>query len=207
MSRRLIVCDLEATCWDRRDNEQTIESMETIEIGAVKVDEEGGVCEEFSTFIQPVENPRLSHYCQELTHISQNDIDAAPLYPKAVEYFNQWLGDISGHAWVSWGNYDKRQFVSDFNRHGIAPNVMWIPHVNLKRPWRKTTKHKKQGLRAALTFHGYDFIGTPHRGIDDAKNVARLLPHVDRRLLIEEIDRWEGAEISGGPRFNYTQSN
>lgn len=204
MSRPLIVCDLEATCWDRREKEQTVSMMETIEIGAVKVGQRGDVHTEFSTFVRPVENPQLTDYCQALTKISQKDVDAAPLYPEAVDLFNQWLGDISGHAWVSWGNYDKNQFISDFNRHAVAPNLLWIPHVNLKRPWRKTTKHKKQGLRAALAYHGYDFIGRQHRGVDDAKNVARLLPHVDHHLLLAEIDKWKGSEIPGRPDFSYT---
>lgn len=207
MSRPLIVCDLEATCWDRREEEQTVSIMETIEIGAVKTDVSGHIHEEFSTFIQPRDNPLLSDYCQSLTSIAQADVDAAPLYPEAVDQFNEWLGNITGYAWVSWGNYDKHQFISDFNRHSVAPNLLWIPHVNLKRPWRKTTKHKKQGLRAALAFHGYDFIGTQHRGVDDAKNVARLLPHVDRHLLLAEIDSWQGSEIPGRPDFSYAAKN
>lgn len=203
MSRPLIVCDLEATCWDRNEREQTVSMMEIIEIGAVKTDASGVVRDQFSTFVRPTDNPELSKYCEELTHISQADVDSAPSYSEAVDLFNQWLGDIGGYAWLSWGNYDANQFISDFNRHGIAPNLMWIPHVNLKRPWRKTTKHNRQGLRAALAFHGYDFIGTPHRGVDDAKNIARLLPQVDRHLLQAEIDRWEGSKIPGRPDTSY----
>lgn len=203
MSQPFIVCDLEATCWDKREREQTVSMMEIIEIGAVRIDASGAVHDQFSTFVRPTDNPGLSEYCQELTHIAQADVDSAPRYPEAVDLFNRWLGDITGHAWLSWGTYDKSQFISDFNRHGIAPNIMWVPHVNLKRPWRKTTKHNKQGLRAALAFHAYDFVGMQHRGVDDAKNVARLLPHVDRHLLQAEIERWEGCEIPGRPDTSY----
>lgn len=199
MSRPIIVCDLEATCWNRNEREQTVSIMEIIEIGAVKTDLTGHILDSFSTFVQPADNPKLSDYCQQLTHIYQDDVDQAPRYPAAVAQFNEWLGDLTGHIWASWGNYDRRQFISDFNRHAVAPNVMWIPHVNLKRPWRRTTKHSRQGLRAALAFHNLDFIGTPHRGVDDARNIAKLLPYVERDLIQAEVDQWHGSEIPGRP--------
>ena len=36
----------------------------------------------------------------------------------------------------------------------------------------------KMGVRKALASHNMKFIGTPHRGIDDVKNIARLLPFI-----------------------------
>lgn len=201
--RPIIICDLEATCWDRSEREQTVAMMEIIEIGAVKTDITGQPFDSFTTFVQPVENPTLSNYCQNLTHISQADVDNAPQYPVAVDLFNDWMGDVTGYIWASWGNYDHSQFISEFNRHAIAPNLMWIPHVNLKRPWRKTTKHSRQGLQAALTLHGYQFEGVPHRGVDDAKNIARLLPHINRDLIRAEVDQWQGSEIPGMPDLRY----
>lgn len=203
MSRPFIVCDLEATCWDPDEYTQTVDMMEIIEIGAVKTNASGKIFDSFTVFIRPTENPTLTDFCVNLTGITQADVDAAPDYEEAVDQFNEWLGDIRGNAWLSWGNFDHNLFLAEFNRHAVAPNIMWIPHVNLKRPWRKTTKHKRQGLGAALAFHGYEFEGQHHRGIDDARNIARLLPHVDSHLLRLEIEEWKGSHVPGRPDFRF----
>jgi inhibitor of KinA sporulation pathway (predicted exonuclease) len=36
---------------------------------------------------------------------------------------------------------------------------------------------KKLGMAKALRHVGLELQGTHHRGIDDARNIARLLPH------------------------------
>lgn len=196
VSQPFIVCDLEATCWDRNIQQQTVGIMEIIEIGAVKTDYSGKIHDEFSIFVKPNKNPILSEFCKNLTTIKQSDIDNAPNYIEAIDIFNEWLGDVKGHAWFSWGNYDKNQFIVEYNRNGVFPTLMNIPHINLKRPWRKTTKHKRQGLRAALSYHGYQFEGTPHRGIDDVKNIAKIIPHTDKYILRNEISNWSGPEFN-----------
>src|SRR5690554_2558688 len=191
MTFPLVIVDLEATCWPASEREQTVEEMEVIEIGAVKVDHNGQLLDEFTTFVHPQENPRLSDFCQTLTGIGQADVDAAPNYPEAISIFDDWLGDLDGWAWASWGRYDLRQLLSEKARHGVEPSLFALPYINLKRPWRKSTRSKKQGLRAALAFHDLKFVGNPHRGLDDAKNIANLLPYIKLELLRDELELWE----------------
>jgi inhibitor of KinA sporulation pathway (predicted exonuclease) len=53
--------------------------------------------------------------------------------------------------------------------------------VNLKAEFsRHFGLKKKLGISAALRHLGLQFDGSPHRGIDDAKNVARIV----RRAMI-----------------------
>ena len=65
----------------------------------------------------------------------------------------------------------------DARYHGVA-----LPfgdrHLNLKAEFssRKSTR-KRFGMAAALRAVGLPLAGTHHRGIDDARNIARLLPH------------------------------
>ena len=58
-----IIYDLECTCWEDKTDEQT---METIEIGAVRLNEYGEVMGAFSRFIRPKIHPVLSDFCQRL---------------------------------------------------------------------------------------------------------------------------------------------
>ena len=75
-----IVFDLEATCWEERDNRRN----ETIEIGAVLINEKQEVISEFQQFVKPLMNPVLSDFCTNLTSIQQADVDDAPLFPEAI---------------------------------------------------------------------------------------------------------------------------
>ena len=72
---KLLIVDLEATCWE---NKGMFHEMETIEIGAVLVDlKSRDAAREFDCFIRPVRNRILSDFCKSLTSIKQEDVDAA----------------------------------------------------------------------------------------------------------------------------------
>lgn len=92
-----IIFDLEATCWE---NDRTKQN-EIIEIGAVKLNENLAVIGEFQTFIKPKLNPILSDFCKKLTSISQEEVDQAPSFGKAISHFQNWIG--SEYHLCSWG--------------------------------------------------------------------------------------------------------
>lgn len=190
VARPILIVDLEATCWDPEESEQAIEDMEIIEIGCAIGLPGGQVERSFSTFVRPVKNPLLTNFCTRLTSITQSDVDSAPTFPEACKLVDQWLGSTRGVVWGSWGNYDRRQLEMERERHGAAPAFLDTPHVNLKRPWRKTNQVKSKGLGKALRFHGLEFEGSAHRGVDDARNVARLLKYINGSLIREEVDAW-----------------
>jgi 3'-5' exoribonuclease 1 len=50
-------------------------------------------------------------------------------------------------------------------------------HLNIKRRFTEELGlNKKLGMHEALELVGLPLVGTHHRGIDDARNIARLLP-------------------------------
>lgn len=173
----VVVCDIEATCWVDGQS-PPIDEMETIEIGCVLCDWNGSVFDEFSSFVRPVKNPILSAFCTQLTTITQDDVDGAPLFAEAMRLVDAWCKNRSG-VWSSWGNYDRRLLADQEQRAKGRSVFLEMPHVNLKKSWRRTTKCRTHcGLQSALTFHGLSFEGTPHRAVSDARNTARLLPFI-----------------------------
>jgi len=121
-------------------------------------------------------------------------INAAPPYLEVVRALDEWLGQpAESLVWCSWGNYDWHHIRAESEAHGISPGFMAWPHLHLKRIWRRSTGQKKKtGLASALAFHNLAFEGRPHRGVDDARNIVRLLPFMDWKLepelLIGGID-------------------
>lgn len=185
MARPIFVLDLEATCWEDL-GAYTVDETEIIEIGCVMATPAGEVLDEFGTFVRPVNDPVLSEFCTQLTSITQQDVDQAPVYQEAMRLLDGWVGHRGG-IWGSWGNYDFRQFASMEKRYPSHCEFLKKLHVNLKKSWRQTTRHNRTSLRSALKFHGLDFEGTHHRGIDDARNIARLLPLTDYHKILAGV--------------------
>ncbi len=173
-----LVVDLEATC-DRRGFPR--DQMETIEVGAVLVDARSfAPVAEFQTFIKPVVRPWLTPFCTELTSIVQEDVDAAPVFALAMDRWADWLAEHArGRSFVfaSWGRYDRHQLEQDARRaHCALPTGP--DHVDLKSEFAAARGIRRCGMARALSMIGLPLTGTHHRGIDDARNISRLLPFI-----------------------------
>lgn len=174
MGARWMVVDLEATCDARRFPR---DQMETIEIGAVLVDPDTlDLVGEWQTFVKPVVRPWLTAFCTELTSITQEDVDGAPVFAMAVRAWEGWLDEVGEVRFASWGAYDKNQLLQDARRHGVALPFGVDDHLNVKAAFAERTGTKRCGMSTALRRAGLPLEGTHHRGIDDARNIARLLP-------------------------------
>jgi len=169
-----MIVDLEATC--QRDGEFNLDEMETIEIGAVMFDcATLTIVDEFQTFVKPTTKETLSEFCTELTCIKQSDVNNAPSFQEAFEALNGFAERHRAFAWASWGNYDKKQLLKDCERNSLPFRLP--PHVNLKKAFRKAQKMRWElGMEKALLHVGLTPTGVAHRGIDDARNIARLAP-------------------------------
>lgn len=177
--KTFIITDIEATCDDQENLQSTFsrELSEPIEIGAVAVNERLEILGEFQTFIKPLNyNTELTPFCMWLTKIKQSDVDNAPLYKEAYQSFEDWFLQYSNPEFCSWGRYDFYELKKFCERNG--QKFHFDSGVNLKNLFAKKQKIGREiGLGRALTKSGLQFVGTPHRGIDDAKNIARLLPY------------------------------
>lgn len=173
--RRYLVLDLEATCDDQGAVPRG--EMEIIEIGAVLLEPSTWeIADEFNAFVRPVRHPRLTPFCTQLTSIGQLDVDGGEGFVEVVRRFQKWLRPVRLTAWGSWGNYDCRQLQQDCDFHGIELPIDKA-HVNLKNRFAKRLGlTHRPGLGKALQFAGMGFEGTHHRAIDDARNIARLMP-------------------------------
>ena len=167
-----IICDLEATCWA---NERRPERMEVIEIGVVQLASAGGpVLGEFSAFVRPILESTLSDYCRELTSITQADVDGAEPFPVVLERFLAWMEEPP-LRFCSWGQYDLNQLRLDCERHNLAFPAHFADHLNVKNAWAAWKGVKPRGLARALRLMGMELEGRHHRGIDDARNIARIV--------------------------------
>lgn len=180
-----IVFDLEATCWtDQEKLKNPNLKSEIIEIGAVKLNEKLEVVDTFEAFIQPILNKKLSQFCTELTTIQQSDVDKAKTFPIVIADFKRWIGE--DYFLCSWGQYDKNQFTKDCEFHRL--NTKWLSkHTSVKHQYMEINKTKKAGMAGVLRKYGLQMEGTHHRGIDDAKNIAKIFVKIFDQLEFKEV--------------------
>jgi inhibitor of KinA sporulation pathway (predicted exonuclease) len=178
-----MVLDLEATCCDRKTIKR--HEMEIIEIGAVMVESQNLTSvSEFQTFIKPVRYPILTKFCKQLTSISQEQVDKAPMYREGIGHFKAWMDRYQSFIFGSWGDYDREQFEQDSRFHKI-PYPIESEHINLKQLFTTNQDLKKRyGMAKAMDLADIQLEGTHHRGIDDARNIAKLMPYVLGRETI-----------------------
>jgi len=175
--KKFVIFDLEATCYERgvKNNNKPLDfDNEIIEIGAVMLDSDGNEMGKFQSFAKPKLYPNLSDFCKQLTTIKQEDVDNADDLADVLINFINWC---DGATLVSWGFYDKTQLVKDLIRNDLEYLLDDIEeHKSLKHLHAKWNNLRRQGigLSKALVRENFKFEGTPHRGIDDAINIANI---------------------------------
>ncbi len=81
---------------------------------------------------------------------------------------------------------ERNQFKQDSKFHNV-PFPIAYPHVNLKQLFSEAQGlPKRYGMAEALQLAGIALEGTHHRGIDDARNIAKLLPFILGRQQLQQ---------------------
>lgn len=177
MNQYIVIVDIEHTCTE--DGSIPPEEREVIEIGAVMLELKSlTVIDEFSSLIRPVRNPIVSQFCTELTGIRQAELDNAESFPSVFDAFLGWLPSKAETLIATWGAYDLIQINIDCAFHGLDKFSLETV-LNLKVAFKEARKLKKPvGLKKALEMSLISFSGDHHRGLDDARNTAKLLPYI-----------------------------
>ena len=176
-----IILDLEATCWQGNAMSR---NPEIIEIGAYRVNGYREWIDQFQAFIKPVQHPRLSSYCTELTGITQEQVGKAKSFEHVFPLFEDWFYHLDGpHLMCTWGGMDMELIHAESSRHDVD-DMFLPPCINLKEQYAMMHRLPKEvGLIKALEYAEIDFEGSHHRALDDAYNTAKLFLHY--------LDRWQ----------------
>lgn len=168
---RLVVFDVEETCWE--DGPPEGQRTEIVEIGAAELllDGEPRVGRTLSLAVRPVAS-RVSPYCTALTGITPEDARRGRPLREALATLRKEFGGPA-KTWAAWGR-DDLSIARDCAALGIDPPEMG-GFVDLGALWGMLSgAPRAAGLRSALAGLGLEFEGTPHRALDDAVNTARV---------------------------------
>jgi len=171
---RIVVVDIESTCWDGATPEGKI--SEIIEVGACSIDVDRLLRgEKLDIFIEPIES-EISLFCTRLTGITSDKIkEAGPVtFPEACRVLREYAGN---DLWASYGDYDRTMFRSQCDRRGVE-YPFGSRHLNVKTLAALIMGLSREvGMAAALNIAGLPLKGNHHSAVDDAWNIANLLIH------------------------------
>ena len=171
---KIIIIDLEATCW-AGEVPQNQES-DIIEIGLAVLNVKTGEIEDNTNYLIKPERSLVSPFCTELTGWTQEKVNNGMRFHVALDHMKKTF-KTKKRAWASYGEYDRKMFYNQC-QFSETPYPFSQQHLNIKEMVNLFNGGAKMlGLGQALKKAGLEFQGTPHRGQDDAYNIARLLRH------------------------------
>jgi inhibitor of KinA sporulation pathway (predicted exonuclease) len=170
---KITVVDIEATCWNGNPPEGM--TSDIIEIGICLLDVQTGEITENRGLLVKPEHSTISPFCTELTTSTPELIDAEGMsFPQACAIVRKdYLAQ--SRAWASFGAYDLKHFQRQCAELGVG--YPFSPsHINVKTLFAlKKQLPREAGMDGALRLLDIPLEGTHHRGIDDAKNIAKIL--------------------------------
>ncbi len=155
--------------------------QETIQIGAVLLDDNYEVIDEFNTYVKP-EYGWIDDFIEKLTGISQHDVAEAPSFEEALEAFLDWLPADDVRC-VSWSDSDPKQIIHEAFAKGIEDDRLEIIFANWidcqKTFGQKMDRKKSYSLEDALFISNIAPEGRAHNGLVDAANTATLFTKLE----------------------------
>ena len=150
-------------------------SRETIQIGAVLLDDELNEADSFMTYVKP-QYGLISPFIQKLTGISKKDVSTAPKMREALKNFIDWLPEDV--TLVSWSDTDQMQLCKEIESKQIEfdgiekLNDSWLDcQIKFSEIIKNPKAYK---LVDAMNLSDIFYDDNIHDGLVDAKNTALL---------------------------------
>lgn len=172
---KIIALDLETTDSDFRFGE-------IIEIGAVIINEDLSTGREFWSLMRPLTQHRNIE-AMEVNKISEDDLDEAAHPMQVLSQFEELALSVDSRPILgAWGTHFDVVYLQDTYKKLKRDYPFSYRCVDLKSIaiWEMSKKCKSPtgGVSRFLEAIGLEFEGTPHKALDDIKNVVRILQHL-----------------------------
>ena len=169
------------------------QEIRVTEIGALAVDYEGQVQQEFHSFVNP--QVKISTKAQQLTGITQAIVEKEPIWKRVGTHFNEWLLTLRGHdkkkeivlSAHNGKRFDSRLLFFENQRHDV-PFLRDLYHVDTLPLFKAEFPNLPSYSMKSVHTH---VLGQPvpsaHNALDDCKGMANLIQRIQNH---ETIEKW-----------------
>ena len=197
-----------------------INNADIIAIGAVKYDTISKKISSFKSLIKPVSNIDVYPHIEELTKITNEDLENAPNYEDVMRNFKKWLGNFSDIQGIyTFGNLDLTCFANTDRRSAKKNNHPRFVN-NIKDLFIDIKKYYlNQGIRCInyvslknlLEWANVEFDGNAHDPLADAYNLLILdntlssQKEIRELLIIKDIIKKPFIELNNDLEHNFEE--
>ena len=158
-------------------------SNETIQIGAVLLDEEFKRIGTLSQFVHP-EHGVIDYFIENLTGIKNGQVKHAPRLQEALLHMLNWIGDREYKVYA-WSGSDRAQILHEIKAKNIVDEKIasfmeesrWVDYQDIFM--KRYEMSRKMSLEEALGRADVDPEGRFHDGLNDAVNTGLLIEKLE----------------------------
>ena len=191
-----IILDLEMNNVSSKSAAKKICKMETIEIGAVMLDDNFQEISSFKSYIKPEYNDCIVKKITQLTGITDEMVAFAPVFEKALKSFTEWCisqgDDIIIHAWSDsdYRQIKKEMLLKEYEIADYETKILAEEWLDFQKEFDLHMGFMHMlSLKNALNMAGIEFSGTEHDALDDARNTAELFRAFKDKDIFEKTLR------------------
>lgn len=156
--------------------------FEILEIGAVKLDEQFHITDEFHRLIYPQVYQKLHYAISEVTHLNMEELRSNGVsFPSAVQDFLKWCG--SDAIFCTWGSMDLTELQRNMRYYDIKnPFPKPLYYYDVQKLYAHFCRNgEKPSLDTAVQELGIPQDRPFHRAADDAWYTGKVLAQIDSK--------------------------
>lgn len=186
---KYIVLDLE---WNQGNTGMEAEAgdlpFEIIEIGAIKLNDEGVMISEFSELVKPVVYREMHHITGKLIHMQMRELERGRLFVDVAPAFLDWCGPDE-YLFCTWGSADLTELQRNMKFFDMTPlSDKPMPYLDVQKLFSIAYEDRKsrRSLEYAVDYLGLEKDIPFHRAFSDAYYTAKVFTHIllrDAELL------------------------
>lgn len=180
-----IVLDLE---WNQsstgKEEVSKVLPFEIIEIGAIKLNSDRKMTDEFSELIKPQVYHEMHHITRKLIHLQMEELEKGKSFVEIMEKFRAWCGQ--DYIFCTWGPLDLLELQRNIRYYQLEPlGEGPLAFLDVQKLFSIAYEDRKS--RRTLE-HAIDFLEIEkdipfHRAFSDAYYTAKVLAQLDEDVL------------------------
>ncbi len=150
--------------------------FEIIEIGAVKLDEDRNMVDEFHRVIKPKEYKKIHYKTQKVIHLTQEQLKSGVGFPQAMEEFFAWCSPQD--TFCTWGISDLTELQRNmdyFKVKNVFPKPLYYYDIQELMAVDLDERDKRRTLESAVEYYRIKKEREFHGAAGDAFYTAKIL--------------------------------
>ena len=201
MSAQYIILDFEMNPVDRKNRGSAAACREIIEIGAIRLDENFELKDEFRSYVKPHFSSLVDDRILRMTGITTSNIVDAVSLEEILSTFESWIGYEADTTVYSWSASDRNQLTTECDVKGIAFPANMNVCKDAQKIYSKAMGCFDRGRALSLRKAAEQFgiimdQKKSHSALYDAKVTAQLVSYIKNGEYKTQIPALKKASVS-----------